>query len=81
MKNTSLKLITFYKKFISASNRTRCRFVPTCSEYTYEAIRKYGFIGGGFRGLWRILRCNPLNRKRGYDPVKENYRKEARWTL
>jgi putative membrane protein insertion efficiency factor len=46
-----------------------CRFTPTCSTYTYEAISKYGIIRGGLMGIGRILRCNPWN-KGGYDPVK-----------
>jgi len=46
-----------------------CRFRPSCSEYTYQAIEKYGFIKGGLMGVWRILRCNPFS-KGGDDPVK-----------
>ncbi len=45
-----------------------CRFHPTCSQYTYEAIEKYGVIKGGAMGLWRIMRCNPFN-PGGFDPV------------
>jgi len=46
-----------------------CRFRPTCSEYAIGAIEKYGFLKGGFKAVWRVLRCNPWN-KGGYDPVK-----------
>lgn len=46
-----------------------CRFYPTCSEYTLEALEKYGVLKGGFMAIKRILRCNPFN-KGGYDPVK-----------
>jgi len=46
-----------------------CKFHPTCSQYTYEAIEKYGVIKGGVMGVWRILRCNPWG-KGGEDPVK-----------
>lgn len=46
-----------------------CRFSPTCSDHAIAAIEKYGIIKGGFKALWRILRCNPWN-KGGYDPVK-----------
>lgn len=46
-----------------------CRFTPTCSEYTYQAIEKYGVIKGSWLGLKRIVRCNPWN-KGGYDPLK-----------
>ncbi len=49
--------------------KRRCKFTPTCSEYTKQAILKYGVIRGGFKGLFRILRCNPFS-KGGYDPVK-----------
>jgi putative membrane protein insertion efficiency factor len=45
-----------------------CRFSPTCSEYGYEAIRKYGFFKGWRMALWRIGRCNPFSAG-GYDPV------------
>ncbi|MCS6956533.1 MAG: membrane protein insertion efficiency factor YidD [Patescibacteria group bacterium] len=45
-----------------------CRFMPTCSEYTYQAVEKYGLIRGLFLGLKRILRCHPWN-KGGYDPL------------
>ena len=45
-----------------------CRFHPTCSEYGYQAIEKYGVIKGGLKALWRVLRCNPFSRG-GYDPL------------
>lgn len=47
-----------------------CRFIPTCSEYTKEAIIKYGSFQGLWFGLKRIIRCHPFG-KFGYDPVKE----------
>lgn len=46
-----------------------CRFNPTCSEYTYQAVEKYGVIKGIFLGLKRIIRCHPWN-KGGNDPLK-----------
>lgn len=46
-----------------------CRFDPTCSEYTYQAIQRYGIIKGGVKGASRILRCNPWS-KGGRDPVR-----------
>lgn len=45
-----------------------CKFVPTCSEYFYQAIEKKGLLKGGILGTLRILRCNPFS-KGGYDPV------------
>ena len=46
-----------------------CKFYPTCSEYTEEAVKKYGAGKGLFMGIKRLSRCNPLSRG-GYDPVK-----------
>lgn len=45
-----------------------CKFQPTCSDYAYMAIEKYGVIRGGFKGMWRVMRCNPFS-KGGHDPV------------
>ncbi|HHV81064.1 MAG TPA: membrane protein insertion efficiency factor YidD [bacterium] len=64
----ALKLIGFYKIFISPLLGRNCRFYPTCSDYTYQAIEKYGLIKGVYLGLKRILRCNPFN-PGGYDPL------------
>ena len=46
-----------------------CKYYPTCSEYTKQAIEKYGAIRGIVLGIWRVLRCNPFS-KGGYDPLK-----------
>jgi putative membrane protein insertion efficiency factor len=64
-----LALIRFYQKWISPLLGANCRFRPTCSQYAYEAIQKYGFLRGMCKGLWRILRCNPFS-KGGDDPVR-----------
>ena len=45
-----------------------CRFHPTCSEYAAQSLEKHGFLKGGVKALWRVLRCNPWN-KGGHDPV------------
>ncbi len=65
----ALRLIRIYQRFISPALPPSCRFVPTCSEYGYEAIAKYGIIKGSWLAAWRILRCNPFGRG-GYDPVR-----------
>ena len=63
-----LKLIRFYKRFVSPALPSACRFTPTCSTYTYEAIEVYGPFKGTWMGLKRIGRCHPMN-PGGYDPV------------
>lgn len=68
MKRIALRIIKFYQSTISKVTPPSCRFQPTCSQYTYEAIEKYGFFQGGFIGFKRLMRCNPLNAG-GYDPV------------
>lgn len=77
MKKLILKAIRLYQKYLSFDfgllkilflTDKACRFTPTCSEYTYQAINKYGIILGSFKGLKRILKCNPLNRG-GIDPL------------
>jgi len=65
----ALRAIRFYQRYISPALPPSCRFVPTCSEYGYDAIAKYGIIKGGWLAAWRIVRCNPFGRG-GYDPVQ-----------
>ena len=69
MKKIALFLISIYQK-ISALTPSRCRFYPTCSEYTKQAIDRYGFLKGGWLGVKRICKCHPLN-EGGYDPVPD----------
>ena len=59
---------TLYQKYISPMKRTKCPYIPTCSQYGLEAIEKYGALKGGLLAVWRILRCNPFSHG-GYDPV------------
>ncbi len=73
-------LIVLYKKTLSPIIGNDCIFTPTCSAYTLDAINKYGVVLGIIKGACRILRCNPFNRG-GFDPVKENLRGSAKWTL
>ena len=68
MRAIALKLIRFYQIAISPLFPPSCRYLPTCSEYGYEAIEKYGIIKGGWLAFRRILRCHPF-RPGGYDPV------------
>lgn len=67
---TVLKSIRLYQKTLSFDHGMMkhifpngfCRFYPSCSEYTHQAINKYGLIKGGAKGVWRIMRCNPWNK-------------------
>jgi putative membrane protein insertion efficiency factor len=68
MKKLILALIRFYQKYISPGLPPSCRFYPTCSHYTYEAVERYGVIKGGWLGIKRLARCQPWN-PGGYDPV------------
>ncbi|MCL2399627.1 MAG: membrane protein insertion efficiency factor YidD [Defluviitaleaceae bacterium] len=68
MTKVLLLMIKGYKKWISPLLGPHCRFYPSCSEYMYNAITKYGIIKGVAMGTYRILRCNPLC-EGGYDPV------------
>ncbi|MFQ5342966.1 MAG: membrane protein insertion efficiency factor YidD [Anaerolineae bacterium] len=68
MKTVALGLIRVYQRLISPIFGQACRFEPSCSRYTYEAIDKYGLVKGGWMGVRRITRCHPFN-PGGYDPV------------
>lgn len=69
MKTLLILVITFYRKYISPLKKPCCRFVPTCSEYALQAVKKYGAFKGGFLALKRVLKCHPFN-KGGYDPLR-----------
>ena len=68
MKKVLIFLIKKYQKYISPLKRTKCPYIPTCSQYGLEAIEKYGALKGSALAAWRILRCNPFS-SGGYDPV------------
>ena len=70
LKRFALNSIRFYQTRISPGMVSRCRFTPSCSEYTFEAIDRFGFLKGGFMGFWRLIRCNPFS-KGGFDPVPQ----------
>jgi len=57
-----LKIIKAYQKFISPVLGRNCRFYPSCSEYSYQAVKRYGAVKGLILGFWRVLRCNPWNK-------------------
>ena len=69
MKKVFLALIRFYQRAVSPYTPAACRFTPTCSQYAYEAITKYGVFKGGWLALRRLLRCNPFYKGDFYDPV------------
>lgn len=69
MKKILILGVKSYRKYISPLKRPCCIFYPTCSQYTLEAIEKYGALKGSIMGIKRILRCHPYN-KGGFDPVK-----------
>lgn len=72
MKKTLVNILETYKKVVSPALEglfgKACRFTPTCSEYTIEAVEKKGILIGSYLGLKRFIRCNPLSKPR-YDPV------------
>ncbi len=68
MKGFALELVKLYQQTISQVLPSSCRFAPTCSQYTYEAISKFGFFKGVWLGMKRLSRCHPLH-SGGYDPV------------
>ncbi len=69
MKNFLIHVIRFYQKYVSPLKLPSCRFYPTCSEYSLQAINKYGAIKGLYKAGRRILRCHPLH-PGGHDPVE-----------
>lgn len=68
MKYIAIALIKFYQMALSPYLPNACRFTPTCSQYTLEAIKKYGFLKGTWMGMKRISKCRPGGGS-GYDPV------------
>jgi hypothetical protein len=68
VKKIALGLIKLYQSTISKVLPSSCRYTPTCSEYTSEAINRYGIFKGTWMGTKRIARCHPWH-EGGYDPV------------
>ncbi len=69
VKKAGIALIKAYRRAISPMLPASCRFTPTCSLYTLQAIEKYGLLRGGWMGARRLLRCQPFS-KGGFDPLK-----------
>lgn len=69
MSRLAILLVKLYQKVISPLKPRTCRFHPTCSEYSIQALGKYGFIKGSYKSIKRILRCNPFS-PGGYDPLE-----------
>jgi putative membrane protein insertion efficiency factor len=68
LKKIPILFVRFYQIAIRPLLPNACRFTPSCSEYTIEAVNKYGALKGSWLGLRRILRCHPWG-GHGYDPV------------
>lgn len=69
LKQIFIGLVVFYQRFISPLKAPSCRFYPTCSHYSLQALEKYGPVKGLWMTAARILRCHPFH-PGGYDPVK-----------
>ena len=70
-----IKIIKIYKFIISPFLGHSCRYLPTCSEYSIEALKKFGFFQGLYMSVKRILSCHPikfLGGDEGFDPVRKN---------
>ena len=70
-----IKLIKLYKYLISPLLGNTCRYLPTCSEYSIEALQKFGMFKGAYKSAKRILSCHPikfLGGGEGFDPVKKD---------
>jgi putative membrane protein insertion efficiency factor len=73
-RDTLIKLIKAYRFFISPLIGQSCRYLPTCSEYSIEALKEFGLVKGIFISIKRILSCHPikfLGGGDGFDPVKK----------
>jgi putative membrane protein insertion efficiency factor len=68
MKALVLAMIRAYQRTLSPLLPPSCRYTPSCSEYSYEAVARYGLLKGGRLSIRRLLRCHPFH-PGGYDPV------------
>lgn len=72
-RRSAVGLIRVYQKLVSPAMAPKCRYQPSCSEYTAVAISRFGVVRGSWLGARRIGRCHPL-RPGGFDPVPDNWR-------
>lgn len=85
VKYLTLKLIRLYQHTLSPDHGPArhvikggfCRYHPTCSQYTYESVEKFGVVLGTFSGIWRIWRCNPFSKGGLDEPNKQKIKKQA----
>ncbi|WP_462273798.1 membrane protein insertion efficiency factor YidD [Filifactor alocis] len=73
LKRIIIALIRFYQLALSPLKQPTCRFSPTCSQYSIEAIERFGVIKGTYLSVRRILKCHPFH-EGGYDPVPEKWK-------
>lgn len=70
MRAIIIRIIRLYQRFVSPLLGANCRFYPSCSGYTLEALEKHGLLRGGWLSIRRLCRCHPLN-PGGIDPVPQ----------
>ena len=68
MRHLGVALVYGYRYTLGAVLPTTCKYHPSCSQYAIDALRKYGFVRGSLKALWRLLRCNPWSYG-GVDPA------------
>ena len=78
--NFGVLCVKGYQKLLSPLFPRSCKFIPSCSNYTLQAIQKFGLCKGSFLGLKRILKCHP-KAVGGLDPVPENIKGDYKWYL
>lgn len=74
MKYLLIKMINLYQ-MMPLSTHKLCKFTPSCSQYSKEAIERFGAFKGSILSIKRIIRCNPFNKNYGFDPVPEGAKK------
>jgi hypothetical protein len=76
-KNAGVRVALFalrcYKAYLSVLFAGTCRFEPTCSQYAYQAIERFGVLRGAWLGSKRLTRCHPFSGKFGFDPVPDHF--------